>query len=193
MQNVPELEYISWDKFHKMGFELAQKIQNSDTQFDQILSISRGGHVVSRILSDFLGLPIFSVSIQSYTSIQQQGELEITQEIAPELLDENILLVDEVVDSGKTLERAREYLAELEAKNVTAVSYHVKPHAIARPDIYIAETSKWIIYPYEVRESVKALVPIWKEAGLELQDLSEKLIGFGIPREFIEFYLNKES
>jgi len=192
MSKLPEFLYVSWKEFHKIGFELSKEIKNTIKDIDQIVSISRGGNIPSRILSDFLDLPIFSFSIQSYSSIQEQGELKILQELSAEVLQEHILLVDEVTDSGKTLKRALEYLKELEVPKVTSVSFHVKPHAIIKPDFYADETSKWIIYPYEIKETIDLLIPIWEQAGLKQKDLLEKLTSLGLDQEYLTFFLEKK-
>lgn len=188
MSNLPTLEYVSWDEFHQMGFELAQQITELRKDLDQIVSISRGGHVLSRILSDFLELPVFSISIQSYQALKQH-EIKITQEIAPELIQKHVLLVDEVIDSGRTLKRAYEYLEELGAEAITSVAIHVKPKAIATADFYIAETNKWVVYPYEVRETVSSLLPIWKKAGLNETDMLYELARLGMNEIYLRYFV----
>lgn len=192
MSDLPELEFVSWDDLHWMGFELAQQIGSFRDDLDQIVSIARGGHVLSRILSDFLDLPIFSVSIQSYTAMQQH-EIKVTQEIAPELIQNHVLLVDEIVDTGKTIDRAIPYLKDLGASKVTSVALHVKPQATTFPDFYIAETDKWVIYPYEVRETVETLVAKWKESGMTQDSILNEFKILGMNEVFMKYYLSLED
>lgn len=188
--NLPKLKYVSWSEFHQLGFELADQLEDYPESFDFIVSIARGGHTISRILSDFLKLPIYSFSIQSYTAIETQGELEITEEMSIDLQGKSILLVDEVIDSGKTLVRALDYLNEFEPSKITSVAMHIKPKTIAKPDFYVEETSDWIIYPYEIRESIESLMPVWEAAGKTKQDLLEELTNIGkIEKKFVERYL----
>ena len=191
MSELPKLQFVRWDQFHQMGFELSQQLYELRPDLDTIVSISRGGHVLARILSDFLKLPIFSVSIQSYTSIEQQGNVRITQELAADMSDKHILLVDEIVDSGRTLERGLEYLAGFRAASVTSVAMHVKPKATHKPDFYVTETDEWVVYPYEVRETLDALTPRWKEKGLTVQELTDTLVQGGMRREQIEVCLER--
>jgi len=54
--------------------------------------------------------PICSITIQSYTDIQKQGEVNITAGLKKRIRDKEILLVDDIADSGKTLKRAIGYL-----------------------------------------------------------------------------------
>lgn len=188
MEQLPELEFVSWKQFHELCFELARKIKADGNSFDTLISISRGGHVISRILSDFLMLPIFNVSIQSYEALQQK-ELKINQKLGMFLDKQNILLVDEIVDSGRSLQRAYNYLRKIRVNEITTVSLHTKPHAVIQPDYYSAETTKWVVYPYEVRETINSLKPIWENAQLPLTDLRQKLIKGGFPEIFVDAYL----
>lgn len=188
MTNLPTLEYISWQEIHRLGFELSQKLEKQPKQANCIVSIARGGHVLSRLLSDFLSIPIYSVSIQSYQAMQQH-ELQIEQEISVDLAGKQVLLVDEVVDTGKTLERATIYLSDLGVSGITSVALHVKPQAQPKPDLYAATTDNWIVYPYEIRESIEALKPKWQAAGKTISDLKQDLTELGINPNYLSHYL----
>lgn len=188
MGALPELVFVNWDEFHQMGFELSRKIKQLRPETCTIVSVARGGHALARLLSDFLKLPIFSVSIQSYQDLQQH-ELHITQELNVDLKGKNILLVDEIIDSGKTLARALEYLEDFDTLSVTSVSIHVKPEAIMKSDFYCDETTKWVVYPYEVRETIEALQPIWRSTGAGDDDLREALLKGGVSPVWIDEFM----
>jgi len=185
---LPELEFITWPEFHQMGFNLAQQLRNRHPACCTLISVARGGHVLARLLSDFLKLPIYSVSIQSYKDFQRH-ELHITQELNVDLKGRHVILVDEIIDSGKTLVRALEYLEAFETRSVTSVSVHVKPEAIRKSDLYVAETSKWVVYPYEVRETIEALRPVWKRAGHSDAALRSLLLENGLPNAWVDQFL----
>ena len=187
MSDLPDLHFVHWDQFHQMGFDLAKQLKEFRPESCTIVSVSRGGHALARILSDFLKLPIFSVSIQSYTNLQQ-NEIRITQELNVNLRGRHVLLVDEVIDSGKTLVRALEYLEDFELESVTSVAMHVKPHAIRKSDFYVSELSEWIVYPYEVRETIEALQPLWEDHGGD-EALRAVLVQGGIPADFVNAFL----
>lgn len=188
MTMLPDLHFVHWDDFHQMGFELAKQVKELRPESCTIVSVSRGGHALARILSDFLKLPIFSVSIQSYTDLQQH-ELKITQELNVDLRGRHVLLVDEVIDSGKTLVRALEYLEDFDLESVTSVAMHVKPGCIRKSDFYVSELSEWIVYPYEVRETIEALRPIWQEHGGGDEALRAVLTQGGIPANWVNAFL----
>ncbi len=188
MKNLPQLQFITWPEFHDMGFDLAGQLKQTRPHSCTIVSVARGGHALARLLSDFLKLPIFSVSIQSYQDLQQQ-ELRITQELNVDLKGRNVLLVDEIIDSGKTLVRAMDYLNDFGAGSITSVSLHVKPGAIRKSDFFVEETEKWVVYPYEVRETIEALQPIWEKCGHAPRHLRDTLLAGGLKPEWVDAYL----
>ena len=59
----PRLEFVGWVQLQQMCFELVHRLDG--LSFNVIVSISRGGHVVSRIVSDFLNLPLLNVTRSS--------------------------------------------------------------------------------------------------------------------------------
>lgn len=188
MKDLPELKFVTWPELHQMGFDLARRLQTVRPETCTILSVARGGHVLARLLSDFLNLPIYSFSIQSYQDLQQH-ELKITQELSGDFKGKNVLLVDEIIDSGKTLVRALDYLGAFEVRSVTSVSLHVKPEAVLKSDFYSEETAKWVVYPYEVRETIQALAPIWDAAGHPPETLRAVLVEAGMSPVWVDAYM----
>jgi len=151
---------LSWQDLERDCLELSQKIKS--TKLDEIISISRGGMVASRILSDLLHLPISHIAIESYADLKQMTEPVVTQISSREFKGEAILLVDEVSDSGKTFERALSYLQELPIAKVYTASSYIKPQTTHIPDFYTKSFDSWIVFPYDIRETYEAFV---KEFG----------------------------
>lgn len=147
---------ISWEKLEKDTIALSQKIQK--TKIDEIISISRGGMVVSRILSDLLKLPISHIAIESYADMKQKKEPIVTQVSTREFKGEIILLVDEVSDTGKTYECALLYLKTLPISKVYAACPYIKPHTKFVPDFWIENLDNWIVFPYDIRETKETFI-----------------------------------
>lgn len=148
---------VSWQDYHTSAQKLAATILSHSPPIDEIVAISRGGLTLGHTLSDFLRIPISTISIQSYTDIQERGEVEITARLQRSIKGKNILLVDDVADSGKTLKRAVSYLKRAQAKSVTTVTMFYKPHSVYRPDYYAERTTKWILFPYEPTEMISLI------------------------------------
>jgi uncharacterized protein len=145
---------ITWDVYHSYALKLAAALLSGNHKVDEIVAISRGGLTFGHVLSDFLRIPIWTITIQSYTDIQTQGEIKITGKLQNSIENKHILLVDDVADSGKTLVRAVEYLHEAGAKKATTMTMFFKPHSVFRPDFFAKETKKWILFPYEPTEMI---------------------------------------
>jgi hypoxanthine phosphoribosyltransferase len=156
---------LTWSQYHLLIQKMAAAILHHSEPFDEIVAISRGGLTLGHLLSDLLLLPIYTFAIQSYSDIQSQGELKITQELHERISGKRILLVDDVSDSGRTFERALKYLKGLGASDITTVSLFYKPHSRFRPDYYAKQTKKWIIFPYEPTEMIKRITKKMESGG----------------------------
>lgn len=146
-----EFTKISWEKLEKDCIALAQKING--IKVDEIISISRGGMVVSRLLSDLLKLPVSHITIESYANLQQEKEPIVTQVSPREFKGETVLLVDDLSDSGKTFSRGLSYLQELPITKVYTVAPYYKSHTEHIPDFTLEKIDAWIVFPYEIRET----------------------------------------
>jgi hypoxanthine phosphoribosyltransferase len=143
---------VTWNHYHKLTQKLAAAVLDTQEPFDEIVAIARGGLTLGHLLSDYLRIPISSITIQSYTDIQQQGEVQITAGLAREIAGKRILLVDDIADSGKTLVRAVRYLEEFKPKAIKTLTMFYKPHCKVVPDFYAQQSDKWILLPFEVTE-----------------------------------------
>ncbi len=167
------MEYItpSWNEIFEMCVDGAFKVIDLGIKFDLIATLSRGGLVPARIMSDLLEInDVIVLDVKYYTGIGKRSDRPIIREISKVLIDsKSVLLVDDVVDSGESLKAAVEYLKGLNPKCLKVFTLHVKPHRIIDPDIYVSETSAWIIYPWELFECYKEL----KANGVDVKKIFE--------------------
>jgi hypoxanthine phosphoribosyltransferase len=151
---LPQDYYLSWEEYHRKIEQLAQKIYDSRWEFDQILAIARGGLRVGDLCARMLQKPLAILMAQSYSG-QNQGRLRIASHITmtQSHLGPRLLVVDDLVDSGKTLGHVvsrllqeHPHLAQLK----TAVIW-VKGHAQFQPDYYVEllPHNPWIHQPFE--------------------------------------------
>ncbi len=178
---------ITWDTYHDLSRKLAASILSHTPHIDRIVAISRGGLTLGHILSDFLRIPIATFTIQSYTDIQNQGEIKIVEPLKTRIRGKSVLIVDDVADSGKTLKRAISYIKRFGPAETTTVTMFYKPHSVYRPDYYAEETTKWILFPYEPTEMILAITAKMEEDGLSKREIQEFLNTLGYTVDQIRF------
>ena len=149
---------VSWEELEKDCFELAKKLKNH--KFDRILCISRGGLVWARMFSDLLSLPVSHLTVVSYQDLKQQKETKIT-ETPNNLKNQRFLVIDEIVDTGKTLKVVIDYLKSLKLNRFSTLAPIVRSFSKPLPDFYLKIIDEWVIFPYEFKETVNAFVKIF--------------------------------
>ncbi len=171
---------VTWEDFRQNAFDLSRHVKENGQHFDLIVAIARGGLALSQLLSDNLGLPIASFTVQSYKDLKQASIPHIVYGLDAKLSGKKILLVDDVSDTGKTFIRGIEYLEELGAHqaDITTCAMHYKPHSTYTPDFFVGKTSKWIIYPYEVQETMTTLYTQWQKMGISISEIQKRFSQF---------------
>ncbi|CAH2772655.1 MAG: Xanthine-guanine phosphoribosyltransferase (EC [uncultured Paraburkholderia sp.] len=108
--------WVGWDEYHRLIELLALAVHESGWKFDKILCLARGGLRVGDQLSRIYDLPLAILATSSYREAAgtEQGEFDIAQYITMTRgeLHGNVLLVDDLVDSGVTLARVQQHLKE---------------------------------------------------------------------------------
>ena len=166
---------------------MAYEIRNKNINIDVIVGIARGGLIPARFLSDLLLIPkIEIISAGFYTSVGKRMDKPIIYtNIGDEYRGKNVLLVDDVADTGETLEAVRRKLLEKGAVKVYTAVIYIKPWNKAKIDFYARKTDAWIIFPWEFIETVHQLL---KMDGVEhfknivkrddkLRDIINKFVG----------------
>jgi hypoxanthine phosphoribosyltransferase len=155
--------YISWSEYHQKIEQLAAKIYQSGWQFNQIVCIARGGVRVGDILSRIYRQPLAILAVSSYGGAggQVRGAVKLSNHLTMTAgkLGSHVLLVDDLVDSGISLQRTVSWLKSHHGADIeeirTAVIWH-KACSCVTPD-YCADylpDSPWIHQPFERYEQI---------------------------------------
>jgi hypoxanthine phosphoribosyltransferase len=169
-----KLEFISpsWNDIFDMCVEGAERIDQLGIKFDIIIALSRGGLVPGRLISDLLEIrDVIVLDVKYYFGIGIKiDKPRITELVRTSITSKNVLLVDDVVDSGESIKASAEYLSLFKPSVMKIFTLNVKPKRIINPDIFIKETSAWIIYPWELLECFKEL----EEKGYNINEIAEE-------------------
>lgn len=124
-----EFLVLNWQRLVDLTLDLSLMIKESGYRPDSVIAILRGGYIVGRLISDFLGVEdLVVLGIVSYgTRVGQSEEPVITYPIIHDLRGRNVLVVDDVADTGKTLTTARDLLRLYGAREVRTATLYVKP------------------------------------------------------------------
>ena len=142
---------VSWDQFHRDTRALTWRLHAAGP-FEAIVCITRGGLVPAAIVARELNVRIIeTVCIASYHEYKNQGEIKVMKGVGPEVTSmrgqgKGVLIVDDLVDTGKTARVVREILPAAHFATVYA-----KPMGRPLVDTYITEVSQdtWIYFPWD--------------------------------------------
>jgi len=149
--------WVSWDEYNRLIERLALKVYESGWKFDQVLCLARGGVRPGDVFSRIFDVPLAILSTSSYREEAGtvRGDLDIAKYMTMTKgpLAGKILLVDDLADSGVTLQKVTRHLSE-NFDGVTEVKSAViwlKGCSSIRPDYFLDELphNPWIHQPFE--------------------------------------------
>jgi xanthine phosphoribosyltransferase len=145
----PEKHFpVSWDQFHRDARALTWRLAGAGP-FEAIVAVTRGGLVPAAIVARELGIRVIeTVCVASYAH-QAQGELRLLKGVADAIRSDGgarVLIVDDLVDTGRTARMVREILPLAHFATVYA-----KPMGRPLVDTFITEVSQdtWIFFPWD--------------------------------------------
>lgn len=156
MENCIELNH-----YKDLCVKLSEKIKDDFPDLNNIIlvAIARGGLIPAIIISDLLKLNFLTLGIKSYTENNEQGNFQIYQPLPGSIYqnDMNIILIDDLVDSGNTLKFIYKYLNNTCNLKNEIFSYVLIDKGLASETIdmpkynYIEKIeNSWIKFPYDM-------------------------------------------
>jgi len=144
--------HVSWDQLHRDARALAWRLDGRgplNGGWKAVVAITRGGMAPAMIVSRELDIrTVDTVSVKSYDHTEQM-EADILKAPDSELMGdgEGVLIVDDLVDTGKTLELVRRLYPKAHFATVYA-----KPKGEPMVDTFITGVSQdtWIFFPWDM-------------------------------------------
>ena len=145
--------HVSWDQMHRDSRALAWRLDKrgpgEDGAWKAVVAITRGGMVPACILARELNIRVVdTISVKSYDH-QAQAEATVLKAPDEELVGDGtgILVIDDLVDSGRTLEVVRKLYP-----NAHFATVYAKPKGEPMVDTFITGVSQdtWIFFPWDM-------------------------------------------
>jgi uncharacterized protein len=153
-----EREIMSWEQLGEAARQLAEAVVESGYRPDIVLAIARGGLLPGGAVAYALGVKnSCAMNVEFYTDVDQRLEVPLILPPAPELIDldeSQMLIVDDVADTGRTLEVVRQFCEGKVAEVRTAVLYE-KPQSVVKCDYVWRQTDRWIDFPWSAQGPVE--------------------------------------
>lgn len=171
-----------------MLLDLADQIRKSGFSPECIIGVSRGGWAPARVMSDLLeNTNTVNIKVEFYTGIGETARRPVvTQPVPSSVKSKRVLVVDDVSDTGHSLEVIMKHLQENGVDQIRSATIYYKPHSVFKPDFFAEETSAWIIFPWERLESVRYLLDKAKAESLGVDWVRRLLRDKGLDSKVIE-------
>lgn len=151
-------QLVNWDEAYQLSRILSFVIKSSGFHPDLVVAIGRGGYIPARIVCDFLMHTLLaSIKIEHWDKAAcKRPEAAVRFPLAVDVRGQDVLIIDDITDTGETLKAAVDYVSGLGANHVrTGVMQHKTTSSVV-PDFYaeILADWKWIIYPWAAHEDL---------------------------------------
>jgi len=192
LETETEFEAPTWNQIYAMLLRQAEKIRQNGFKPDIIVGVMRGGWIPARVLSDLLEISeLATVGVEFYLGVAEtRNEPVLTQSVSAGVSGKKALLVDDVADSGKSLRLAREHVLQQGAREVRIATVYCKPFSVTKSDYYEKETRRWVVFPWETKETVRKIVEKGRDKP-EIAVEAAKLVKAGLPKKLVEEFLKE--
>ena len=153
---------MDWNLFYNLARQVAKKINGSGYKPDLIVGLARGGWVLARILCDLIGVKdLVSLKVEHWgITATPDGKAKLKYPFKVDLNGKNVLIVDDITDTGESMLIAVEYIQSLNPSEIkTAALRHITSSKFM-PDYFGEEISwRWVIFPWNFTEDMCNIVP----------------------------------
>lgn len=163
MGEFPRCRLATWADIDRWADRVAELVLAASRRPQTIVGLTRGGWVPSRLLADRLGTKrLVALRAQHWgVTATPTGHAELTEEMAGNVAGEEVLVVDDITDTGESLELATRHVqAQRPARVESATFLHIT-HARFRPTYVAEEIDRaawvWVVFPWNYWEDLATL------------------------------------
>ncbi len=161
--DYPPCRVVPWSEIDRWSDLLAEKIRAAHHEPEVIVGLTRGGWVPSRMLADRLGTKHLAALRAQHWGVTAtpSGKAEITEGLNGRLDGKKVLVVDDITDTGQSLQLAVRHVAERGPVQVESATYLHISHSTYVPTYYAEEVPReswrWFVFPWNYWEDLRTL------------------------------------
>ena len=164
---MPEKLIVDWKEYYKTVEKLAIQVHESGYKPTLLVGIMRGGAPMIDVLSRVFKLKCAYLAVESYSGKgveDEQGNIVFSREMSSiaKNMGGNILLCDDLSDTGITLNKSVDWLKAYEPikdkiENIKTATLWKKNKSTFEPDYCAVRLpdNPWIVQPFEVYEEIR--------------------------------------
>lgn len=163
MRSIPA-KLVTWDEIAEWCSSLGDMIVGSGYRPDAVIGLARGGWVPSRLICDELvSKNLISLKTQHWgVTASKDGTARLVGGIQEDIAGKDVLIIDDITDTGDSLRLAHEHAASMSAGTVrTATMLHIT-HSKFVPDYFAKEVVKenwtWFVFPWNYYEDMSTFI-----------------------------------
>lgn len=152
-----EREVLTWETYGDAALRLAAQVADDGYRPGIILAVARGGLPLAGSLAYALSVKnCWVMNVEYYTGVDERLDVPVILPPQLDLVDlgaTDVLVVDDVADTGHTLALVRDVVARQVARVRCAVLYQ-KPRSVVDCEYVWRATERWITFPWSAEEPV---------------------------------------
>ena len=172
---------VSWGEVEAWVETLIARMAKDAFRPEIVIGMARGGMVPSRLICDHLVVKnLFTVKTEHWgLTATPDGKAKLAQALQTDVRGKRVLIVDDITDTGQSLILARDHVAALHPGALKSATLLHITHSLIAPDYFAKEVTKedwtWFIFPWNVREDLRNIVPKALDEPLSFAELEEAL------------------
>ena len=149
----------NWEYIYGLCRGVSNQVKAADFEPDVVVALARGGWFAGRCICDFLGLDdLTSLKMEHYVGTGVKSDEPQIRYPMPEesVNDKNVLVIDDIADTGGSLRRAHEYVTERGAADVRTGTLQLLQTSEFDPE-FVGERLEewtWVVYPWNFIEDM---------------------------------------
>ena len=153
----------NWEYIYGLCRGVSNQVKDAEFEPDVVVALARGGWFAGRCICDFLGMDdLTSLKMEHYVGTGEKAEEPTVRYPMPEgsVEGKNVLVIDDIADTGGSIERAHEYVTDRGASEVRTATLQLLQTSEFEPQ-FVGERLEewtWVVYPWNFIEDMIDLI-----------------------------------